>query len=92
MPGNLEPVLEDAEEEAAAESAEYNLGFHGQLLGSGMREDSFGNVILMGLEGPPIVSGVLEISKHQLEVVAKLQGDAEVEDLPLKAVTLNWTV
>ena len=43
----------------------------------------------MGLESPPIVSGALEILKHQLEVTAKLQG--EVEDLSLNAARL-WTV
>ena len=86
MPGIFEPVLKDAEEEAAAE-AEFNFGFDGKLLGSGMREDGFGNVNLMAFEGPPTVSRALEILKHQLEVVGKLQG--EVEDLPLKAARLQ---
>ena len=63
MPGILEPVLEDAEE-AAAEGAEFNLGFDGKLLGSGMREDGFGDVNLMDLEGPPTVSWALKILKH----------------------------
>ena len=54
-----------------------------------MREDDFGNVNLMGLEGPPTVSGALEILKHQLKVVVKLQGEVEVEDLPLKAARLQ---
>ena len=88
IPGILEPVLEEAEGEAAAEGAEFNLGFDVKLLGSGMREDGFGDVNLMGLEGPPMVSGALEILKHQLDIVAKLQGEVEVEDLPLKAVRL----
>ena len=53
-----------------------------------MREDAFDNVNPMSLEGPPTVSGALEILKHQLEVVAKLQGEGGVGDLPLKAARL----
>ena len=89
MLGILEPVMGDAAEEALAEGAEFNLGFDVKLLGSVMRKDGFGDVNVMGLEAPATVYGVLEILKHQLEVVAKLQGEVELQDLPLKAVRLQ---
>ena len=81
--------MEDAEEETVVIGAELSFGLDGKLLGSGMREDGFGNVNLIGLEGPPTVSGAPEILKHQLEVVAKLQSEVEVEDLPKKPARLQ---